>query len=134
MLKTPLSQDFKTAKSQVYEALEKGKFFNAIHAAADATGFRFRGMSRERIISMGETVLIEDSLRLNIKAPFPFRKKVSLVHNGKSILQSNEDNITYIPSQSGTYRVEVYLEEDTSLKKKIPWIISNPIFLRKERK
>ncbi len=83
---------------------------------------------------MGSTVMSDTPVTLKIEAPFPFAKDIHLVHNGKRIFSSNEKSISYDAASPGTYRVEVYLTERSPLGKKIPWIVSNPIFLREVEK
>ncbi len=134
LLQSPLSADFDTAKHQVYEALRKGRFYNSIHAAAHAHGFRFSAEKEEKTTLMGSTVMLDSPVFLNIEAPFPFAKDIHLVHNGKMIFRSAKDSISYEAAHPGTYRVEVYLTERSPLGKNIPWIISNPIFLRENDK
>jgi hypothetical protein len=134
LLKTPLSDDFDTAKHQVYEALRKGRFYNSIHAAAHAQGFQFWGEEGEKTVPMGSTAMFDSQVTLNINAPFPFAKEVHLVHNGKKIFSSNEESVSYEAAHPGTYRVEVHLTERSPLGKNIPWIVSNPIFLRENEK
>jgi len=134
LLKIPLSEDFKTASKQVYEALRKGRFYNSIHAAAHAHGFRFWGEKDKKMIPMGSTILFDSPVTLHIKAPFPFAREIHLIHNGNSIFSSAEKSASYEATQPGTYRVEVYLMASSPLGKKIPWIVSNPIFLREDKK
>ena len=134
LLQSPLSKDFDTAQLQVYEALRKGRFYNSIHAAAHAHGFRFWGEKGGKTTPMGSTALYDSPVTLHIEAPFPFAKDIHLVHNGKMIFRSAEDSISYEAAHPGTYRVEVYLTERSPLGKNIPWIISNPIFLREDDK
>jgi hypothetical protein len=135
LLQTPLSEDFDTANDQVYEALRKGRFYNSIHAAAHAYGFRFSAKEKGgKTVPMGSTVMSDSPVTLNIEAPFPFAKDIHLVHNGKRIFSSNEESVSYDAAHPGTYRVEVYLTERSPLGKKIPWVVSNPIFLREDKK
>jgi len=129
-LENPLSSNFQTAKNQVYETLRKGKFYNAIDAAAEAKGFRFWAKKGKKIIQMGEIILLDSPVILYIKAPFSFAKEIHLIHNGKTILRSPKRRISFETEQPGTYRVEVLLKEKTPLAKNVPWIISNPIFLK----
>ena len=133
-LESSLSRDFETAKEQVFHALRKGIFYNSIHAAADASGFRFWGEQKEMIIPMGGTASLDSPVLLNIQAPFSFSKEIHLIRDGKVIFRSTEESASYLASQPGAYRVEVYLKERTPLRKNIPWIVSNPIFLREDKK
>ena len=134
LLQAPLSEDFKTASQQVYEALRKGRFYNSINAAARANRFSFWGEKEENIVLMGSTVLLDSPVTLHIKAPFRFKKEIHLIHNGKVILRSYEENASYEALLPGTYRVEVYLKARSPLRKNIPWIVSNPIFLKENKK
>lgn len=134
ILEKPLSEDFKIARDQVHHALSEGRFYNAIHAAAKAKGFRFMGEKKGEMIPMGHTILLDSPVTLHIKTPFSFAIETHLIHNGKIIFQSIEKSISYEADSPGTYRVEVYLKEKSPMNKSVPWIISNPIFLRKEEK
>ncbi len=82
---------------------------------------------------MGNSVFLDSPITLHIHAPFPYANEVHLIHNGEHILNSTDEDISYSASQPGTYRAEVYLRERTPLSNKIPWIVSNPIFLRKDK-
>jgi len=131
LLKRPLSPDFKTARGEVLDALRQGKFYNAIEAASEARGFRFWAGEGNETTSMGETLAFSSPVLFRIEAPFPFAKEIHLVHNGKILLRSQENSLSYEAAQPGTYRVEVYLRERSPLSKNIPWIVSNPIYLKK---
>lgn len=133
LLEHPLSADFETAKREVYEALRRGKFYNAIDAASKAKGFKFWATNGNKITPMGETLFFNSPVTLEIEAPFPFAKEVHLLLDGKTILRSLEKTVSFEPTQAGTYRVEVYLKERSPLAHNIPWIVSNPIFLRKDK-
>lgn len=133
ILDSPLSSDFDVARGQVFEALRSGRFYNSIHAAAQAEGFRFWGEKGKIVIPMGGTTLFESGLILHVQAPFPFAKEIHLIQDGKSIFRSTEENISFEAKQPGVYRVEVYLREKSPLGKEIPWIVSNPIFLREDK-
>jgi len=130
LLQSPLSKDFDEAKKQVYKALRKGMFYNSVHTAAHANGFRFWGEQDSIKIPMGGSASLGSPAILHIHAPFSFAAEIHLIHNGKDIFISSEENVIYTAPQPGTYRVEVYLRERSPLRKNIPWIVSNPIFLR----
>jgi len=133
LLENPLSEDFETAKNQVFNALKQGKFYNAVDSAAKANGFRFWGKKEEKIIKMGSQSSLDLPVTLSIEAPFPFAKEILLIHNGQKILQFSEEMTSFEADLPGFYRVEVYLRERSPLKKNIPWIVSNPIFLREKK-
>jgi hypothetical protein len=132
LLQHPLSPDFETARAQVFAALRKGNFYNAVDAAAQAKGFRFTVKKEKKILPMGETLVLSSPLVLEVKVPYSFRTETRLLRDGKTVLSSPEKRLSYEASLPGIFRVEVYLKENSPLDKKIPWIVSNPIFLRKE--
>jgi len=134
LLEKPLSSDFQKARKQVHDTLRKGKFYNAIEAVAEARGFRFWAKKREKTNPMGKILLLDSPATLLVRAPFPFAKEIHLLRNGKTILRSHKRSLTFKAEHPGTYRVEVYLKEKSPLNKKVPWIISNPIFLREDQK
>lgn len=129
----PLPTDFESARSQVYEALKRGRFYNAIDAAARAEGFRFWSEQGVRTIPMGSSAKLTSPIKIHIEAPFRFKKEIHLVRDGKSILRSREEAISYSAREPGIYRVEIYLKEQTPLRKDIPWIVSNPVFLEENK-
>lgn len=132
-LRQPLSSSFEKARDQVLRALKKGRFYCAVDAAAEANGFRFWAETEGGNIPMGARTKFRTPLRLRIKAPFPFAKESRLIHNGENIKSSRKNNFTHEVTEPGLYRVEVYLRERSPLGKDVPWIISNPIFLRREQ-
>ena len=134
ILEKPLPSDFLTAQKQVFNTLKKGKFYNAIDAVAEAKGFRFWARKGEKVSPMGKTLLLDSPVTLLIRAPFPFAVETHLIHNGKTVLRSPKSRVSFKAEQKGIYRVEVYLKEKSPLYKKVPWIISNPIFLREDIK
>jgi hypothetical protein len=132
LLEDPLSSEFEIAKRQVFDALRKGRFYNAVDTAAEARGFRFWAKTRNRRVLMGSSVPVDSPVILKAKAPYPFARELRLIHNGDRIFSSSESEISIETSKPGIYRVEVYLKEKSALDKNIPWIVSNPIFLREK--
>jgi len=134
LLEKPLPSDFEMAKETVFNTLRKGRFYNAIDAVAEPRGFRFWAKKGEKTSSMGKTLLFDSPVTLFARAPFPFAREIHLIHNGKTILRTHQRGLSYKVEQTGSYRIEVYLKEKNPLNKRIPWIISNPIFLREDKK
>ncbi|MCK4337840.1 MAG: hypothetical protein KAX11_07835 [Candidatus Aminicenantes bacterium] len=130
LIKAPLPKEFDAARNIVYEALKKGNFYNAIDSAAEAEGFRFFGISGENKIDMGQSSRFDPSITLHVQAPFPFKKVIHLIQNGETVSESEQDYLFFRVKSPGVYRIEVFLKGRTPLKKEIPWIVSNPIFLR----
>jgi hypothetical protein len=138
LLDEPLADGFDAAAGQVYAALRKGRFFNAIEAAAGARGFRFKASAAGgATFRMGDTIPAGEagaagSIRFEARAPFSFATEIHLVRDGRTIASTRDDVLTAEAQGPGVYRVEVFLKERSPLAADIPWIISNPIFLRKD--
>jgi len=136
LMPEPLSQDFETAKAQVFSALRQGTFYSAIDAARSARGFRFRAERRRARLPMGSKLIYDPRapVTLRVRAPFPFKVETRVIHNGESLLSSEEKEVSLIAQEPGTYRIEMYLRGWSPLARDVPWIISNPIFLKEDGK
>ncbi len=137
LLDKPLEEGFDAAADQVYAALRKGRFFNAIEAVAGARGFRFEASTAGgAAFRMGDTISAGESapgpVRFEARAPFSFLTEIHIVHDGRTIASTRDDVLTAEAQGPGVYRVEVFLKERSALATDIPWIVSNPIFLRKD--
>ncbi|MFQ6082554.1 MAG: PHP domain-containing protein [Candidatus Aminicenantia bacterium] len=131
LIEKPLPSNFEKAKEEVLNTLREGKFYNAIEGVARADGFKFWAKRGNQKIQMGEMKRLRFPVNLKIVAPFSFSTETRLIRNGKLILESTRKEINFRVKRPGVYRVEVFLRESSPLSSRIPWIISNPIFLRK---
>lgn len=132
LLKEPLSHIFQEAAHQVFSALRCGRFYNAVDAAAQADGFEFWVQKGTKKIHMGEECTIGSPVSLHVRSLFPYSLEIHLIHNGKKIAVSSKKTLNYDSKDPGFYRVEVYLKAPSPLHQDIPWIISNPIYLREK--
>lgn len=132
LLDNSLPQDFSQARQKVLDVLRQGRFYNAIDAAAPASGFQFWGEGGSTIWQMGSSTVYSEPVYLNIKIPSPFKFEAYLVRNGQSVFTSRQQESSFLADKPGTYRVEVYLREKSPLHNRCPWILSNPIFLREK--
>ncbi len=137
----------------VWRSLHRGRFYNAVEAVADASGFRFEAWEekndgsagtasdgpaghRRRSYGMGDTIAIGTTapkkIRFQALMQSRFRKEIRLLRDGRVIAATRESRLSVPAEGPGVYRVEVYLKERTPLQADIPWIVSNPIYLREE--
>jgi len=131
LLEKPLSREFEAARHQVFDGLRSGRFFNAVDAAAKAEGFNFWAEQDGKIFPMGsELGLTEGPVHLCVRTPFSFAHETRLVSNGQILKRSDEREMVFEAKEAGMYRAEVYLREKTPLQAAVPWILSNPVFLR----
>ena len=124
-------ENFSEARAQIFSALREGRFYNSVNAAAPAGGFRFHGSRDAGRIRMGEELGWEEGLTLHVEAPFDRRFRIELLRNGRTVGTTWDRKLAHAVLRPGVFRVEVYLEGGTPLPKDVPWIVSNPIFIRK---
>jgi hypothetical protein len=116
LLDSPPSADFDAARAQIFAALRRGSFYNAIDGAADARGFRFR----------------RDGPVLRVSAPFSFAHETVIIHDGRVIHRSPATEFALPLAGPGVYRAEVFLRERSPLDGGVPWITANPISIEKD--
>ena len=75
---------------------------------------------------MGDEITLDQGVTLQIH--LPQRAECRLIRNGQVIKTWTKREIcSYITSEPGTFRVEVYLHYMGKMR---AWIISNPIYVR----
>jgi len=116
LLDQPLPADFAAARREVFSALAKGRFFSAVDGAASSRGFR---------------AAVSDGV-LRVSTPYSFAHETFIIHEGKAVRQTTENELALPLTAPGAYRVEVYLRERTPLNPGTPWIISNPVYYERE--
>ena len=114
LLDAPPSGEFEAARREIFEALRAGRFFSAVDAAADPSGFRFWA----------------ENERLRVLSPFSFAHETRIIHDGKAVGISSSGELAYDAPAPGAYRAEVYLRERSPLGGDVPWIVSNAVVLR----
>ena len=110
----------------VIDALRKGRAFVGYDLPMSTRGFRFTAQGLGTEAWMGDEIPAENGVTLQIK--LPIRTECNLLKNGKVIKtwQDREAN-TYITTDPGVYRVEVFI---FYRGKRRSWICSNPIYVR----
>ena len=125
-----LGKDELMTKENVLLRLKQGNSFIGFDVLGDTSGFRFYASNGIVNAIMGdELVLGQDEWSMHAHSPLPAR--FVLIKDGVGILESAEtESIKFLPSSKGTYRVEVFLDALGPPFDKMPWIISNPIYVR----
>ena len=142
LLDTPPAPGFETARDQVFAALKAGRFYNAVEAAAVARGFRFRAERGGAVLEMGSIVPAaatadpagDAPIRFVVRTPFAFGHETRLLRDGAEVARSTGPELVYETAEKGVFRVEVFLRERTPLDPRVPWIVSNPVFLERSRR
>jgi hypothetical protein len=120
-----LKKDEKLTQENLLQALKNGKFFIGFDVLGDSSGFNFSAND----YIMGDEIELKD--KITMKATAPQMSRFILYRNGEKILEHTETTeINFETKEPGTYRVEVYLNSLGNSFNSIPWIISNPIYLK----
>ncbi|UCD63754.1 MAG: PHP domain-containing protein [Candidatus Zixiibacteriota bacterium] len=118
LLPEKMSDDFKIASRQLYDAIRDCRLFFSNSRWGAANRFQFYARSGSEMALCGGSLSSPDGARLYVK--LPARASIKLVHNGKSIIETFSDSLEFGDLQTGIYRVEAW-------KKRRGWIFSNHI-------
>jgi hypothetical protein len=128
LLDAPPEAGFEAARGQIFAALKAGRFYNAVEAAADARGFRFRAETEGAVLSMGGSAPPgAGPVRFVVRTPFAFAHETRLLRDGAEVARSLGPELVFRTAEPGIFRVEVFLRERSPLDPRVPWIVSNPI-------
>jgi len=113
-------------ESALRRALEEGHAYVAFDSLAAATGFDFalRQAGARRAI-MGDEVAFGPQEVLEVRVPV--EAVLRLVHGGHVIRRQTGRRLLFPVHSPGVYRIEAHLQVRGQL---LPWIYSNPIYVR----
>jgi hypothetical protein len=124
-----IGKDKPLTTETLLQALKNGRVFVGLDALSDTSGFTFAAENGADAKTIGDEIVLTETLNLNIAAPqtarFVIFKNGEKVHEEMSAAQ-----IKFPIREKGTYRTEVYLDALGEPFDKMPWIISNPIYVR----
>jgi len=123
LLKEPLSGVFAADRDRVLEAIRRGRLYVGIDAIAPADRFSFTASSDTARATMGETLTPSGNLRIEAGGALPRGAVISLLRNGV-LVGSWPGPLEAAAPGAGVYRVEVRVPGW-----RLPWIISNPIYV-----
>jgi hypothetical protein len=124
-----LEKDKPLTQENLLQALKNGRSYIAFEVLGDAKGFSFAAENGRETRLMGDEIALLDKVNLKSTAPLPGR--FVIFKNGAQVFEAkNTTQIDFETKEKGAYRVEVYLEQLGAPFDKMPWIISNPVYLR----
>jgi len=111
-------------------ALASGHCFIAFDLFSESDGFRFTASNaRERRIQ-GDEIGLQNEVRLIVSTPLVSR--IVLFKDGNRVQEADGVSVKdFVVTEPGSYRVEVYLSQLPQPVSQQPWIISNPIYVRR---
>ncbi|MFN2302518.1 MAG: hypothetical protein ACK2TV_02180, partial [Anaerolineales bacterium] len=112
--------------NRILGALSKGNCFIGYDLPRNTRGFRFTAEADNGTAQMGDTLMIKNGATLKIR--LPAEAECHLIKDGAKIKTWSKRTIhTYITTEPGVYRVEVFYNY---LGRRRGWIFSNPIYLK----
>ena len=125
-----LPKDVTLNQENLLTALKNGNTFIGLDILGDTSGFTFTAQNSDEIKILGEEILLEDG-KITLKAKAPQASRFIILKNGEIVYESGITNqVSFEPKEKGAYRIEVYLDPLGTPFDKMPWIISNPIYVR----
>lgn len=126
LVPNPLTGDVDVDGPMIYAALAAGHAFIGYDLPATTKGFRFSAQGREGEALPGDEIAAEGGVTFRVRLPSV--GECRLLKDGLIIQRWKEQEIcSYIATEPGVYRVEVYRP---FLGRKRGWIFSNPIYVR----
>ncbi|MBI3723630.1 hypothetical protein HY251_06710 [bacterium] len=116
-----------TGERDVREALLAGRGYVAFEVWGDSPGFVFFARDKEKktVALLGEEVHIESPLELVARAPAG--GTIRILRDGAVVSSCEGEELALEVTGGGVYRVLVVL---TRRGREVPWIFSNPIYVR----
>lgn len=117
------------SKESVLNAIRLGRMFVGFDIAGDSSGFSFVAESAAKRYQMGSEPRLTAGMKFVSHSPIPAR--FVLFRNGTKIHETgSQSEMVFEPTEPGVYRVELYRSELGSSFESMPWILSNPIYVR----
>ncbi len=122
----PHGTDAASDSSMILDALRQGHCFIGYDLPSPTRGFSFTAHGLQHTAQMGDEVDGKGGVTFKIR--LPRRTDCTLLKDGKPVREwHNRDLCTYITTEPGVYRLEVYIQY---LGMRRGWIYSNPVYLR----
>ena len=123
----PVANEFN--RETLIEAIRSGSYFVAFDAIGDSTGFRFNVETRKREVASDSDL---GSLFSDFTITAPLQARFKVFENNQAFLDTDLKSRSEfgVSGDGGVYRVEVYRDDLGPPFDKMPWIISNPIYVR----
>jgi len=112
-------------RETLLEALKQGHCYVGFDVLGDTKGFSFSAGWKIQ----GDEVKLADAPALNVNVPVDAR--IVLLKDGHQVSEATSARtLMFTPKEPGSYRVEVFLDSLGKPFDRLPWIMSNPIYVR----
>lgn len=117
------------SRENLIAAIKNGHTYVGFDALGDVQGFIFRAENDQENKIQGDEIALSSNVKLQALAPQ--RARFVIYRNGEIFFEADQTNsVNLTIDQAGTYRAEVYLDALGSPFDQMPWIISNPIYIK----
>ena len=111
-------------------AIRNGDFFSLIRGAGEPRSFTFQLRQGHRILRSGESAeKPEGELEFTVQGVPSRSWQIRIFRNGRLWLQGNSETLRAPVPGPGIYRGEITLQNHPFLKRSVPWILTNPIWI-----
>ncbi|MEN6370328.1 MAG: hypothetical protein ABFD77_11625 [Thermotogota bacterium] len=126
LLEHPFTGSLPDDRRAVYAALRDGHGYIAFEYESPVDSFTFAAVDRTGAIAgvMGDEFGWKPGMRLSIALPRP--AAIRVIRNGETLEEVCGPSLLLSVEEDGCYRVEVQRDA-------LPWIVSNPIYIRNGR-
>ena len=115
----------------IVEAIKAGRFFVGFDAIGDTTGFSFTCTCGDDPVFPGAESAAVNETKAVLSGRAPNTSRFILLKNGQPVSEVRDAvDFTFPTNGPGTYRVEVYRDDLGPPFDAMPWILSNPIYVR----
>ena len=126
-----LTRDAAADAKSIVDAIRRGHVFSSIDGLAGPASVSFTGDAGGRHAQMGDTVPGGTPVTFHIESNAPANSHVFLVKDGVHSAEWTNARQDFTIMETGVYRVEVHIP-DAPGRPPIPWIVTNPIYVRTE--
>ena len=123
-----VDKNISLTRESLVEAFKNRRFFTGFDAIGDTRGFSFTASSGAATSQMGD--VIANSTGIKFEATAPANARFVLLKDGRPIAFETGTAVSALADGAGAYRVEVYCDDLGPPFDKMPWILSNPIYVR----
>ena len=124
-----LKNDEQTTQENLIEALKNGHTYIGFDCLSDTAGFSLSADNGTEQKIQGDEIALKNGVKLRISAPQTAR--FIIYKNGEKVFESGgSSEVVFDAGEPGTYRVEAYLDSLGGTFEKIPWILSNPVYVK----
>jgi len=123
-----IGKDETLTRESLISALKNGHTYIGFDCLSDASGFSFTAENGAEQKIQGDEIALSSGVKLRASAPQVAR--FIIFKNGEKVFESGANTeAVFETKESGIYRTEVYLDALGSPFDKMPWIVSNPIYV-----